>query len=103
MAEIRAGVTLISSGVDLITGRVIGMPTDDPFPSPDIDTPSVAYFARFSGAPYRPLPPPRCIFIDNRLLYIYVVSGEIRVARNNRSSMIHTTLDTRHPIYIQSG
>lgn len=27
------GVTLISSGVDLITGRVIGMPTDDPLPS----------------------------------------------------------------------
>lgn len=50
--EIPSWVTLISSAVDLITGRVIGMPTDDPLSlSTSAPPPGSLTSHRLSGTP----------------------------------------------------
>lgn len=89
--EIRRGLALISPGVDLITGGVIGMPTDDPLSLSASTTPA-AHFTGLSNAPSSPSralsAPNYCIFIDNGLLYIRMsrsaAAGLIRIISTYR-------------------
>jgi len=92
-------VTLISSAVDLITGRVIGMPTDDPLPFPlDTDTPCRLLHSLSSTlSPHTLFSPNCCIFID-RLLYVYVskTHSQKQLILDN----IHSIHTTRIKIYV---
>lgn len=97
MGDGDPGVTLISSAVDLITGRVIGMPTDDPlfsFPL-DTDTPCRLLHSLSSTLSPRTLSDPNCcIFIDDRLLYVYVSK-----TRSQKQSVLDNIYSI-HTIYL---